>query len=417
MEIACWFPAKTAWPTTGIDAPTPTLGRQCIIDSPGNVDTNAMPAAEISVIVPTLNEAANLPELARRIALALIGRDYEVIIVDDNSPDSTGDVCRQLQGNYPLRLLVRKEPKNGLSGAVLEGIAQAAGRYIVVMDADLQHPPEKIPELLGPLESGAADFVLGSRYVEGGGTEQGWGLFRWINSRVATLLARPLAGRTRDPMSGFFALARQTLENAQLLTPLGYKIALELLTKCRVKTVREIPIHLAARQKGESKLTLAQQFKYLEHLSRLYDFTFPRLAPMFKFLIAVGIGWGVALALFRTVLWMGAPLAWAPGLAYPAAILSTAVFHLRYVRTQYEFLIRPRPWLDFCIISAAEWAVCTLSALWFVARVAQPAALELFVFSCGAATMARYVLRKEFLQDLRGLRKEPRQENIIARRR
>src|SRR5262249_17926892 len=147
------------------------------------------------------------------------------------------------------------------------------GTYLVVMDADLQHPPEKLPDLLAPLENrNGTDFVLGSRNVAGGSTGERWGTFRKINSEVATLLARPFAGRTRDPMSGFFAMRRETLDAAQRLTPLGYKIGLELMCKCRVQHVKEVPIHFAERTRGQSKLSLREQFRYLEHLSRLYDF-------------------------------------------------------------------------------------------------------------------------------------------------
>src|SRR6185436_9268852 len=135
----------------------------------------------------------------------------------------------------------------------------------------------------------------------GGSTGERWGVFRKINSRIATLLARPFAGRTTYPMSGFFALRRTTYERAQRLTPLGYKIALELMCKSRVENVREIPIHFAERTRGQSKLTLKEQFRYLEHLSRLYDFTFPRASPISKFSIATISGWFVALAVFLIV--------------------------------------------------------------------------------------------------------------------
>ena len=246
---------------------------------------------EVSVIVPALNEAKNLPLLIARIHKALKGRAYEVIVVDDNSRDDTPAVCEALAQKYPLRLVVRHRATNGLSGAVLHGMGIAGGEKIVVMDADLQHPPQKIPELLAKLESGEADFVLGSRYVDGGTTEETWSWFRRVNSNVATWLAKPFAGGTRDPMSGFFALRRESYENASQLTPLGYKIALELMCKCRARRIAEVPIHFGERVAGESKLSFKQQTRYLRHLSRLYAFTFPRMTLLCKAVVGAVAGW------------------------------------------------------------------------------------------------------------------------------
>jgi dolichol-phosphate mannosyltransferase len=368
---------------------------------------------EVSVIVPTLNEAENLGQLLARIDAALGHGNYEVIIVDDDSADRTVAVCAELAENFPLKLLVRTEPKNGLSGAVLHGMAAARGSFLCVMDADLQHPPEKLSELLAPLRSGEADFALGSRYVPGGSTTATWGLFRKVNSFVATLLARPFAGRVTDPMSGFFAIKSETYLSGRQLTPLGYKIALELMCKCQLKTVKEIPIHFGLRTAGESKLSLKQQFRYLEHLSRLYDFTFPHASPVIKFLIATALSWVVGLAAYLTMLRCGVGPVAAPVLAYPPALLVTTIFHLRYVRTQREFLIRPRPWIDFVVISIVEWIACGLTAWWAARHVWGAGAVEIFVICFGAATLVRYILRKEFLQDIRGLRRSlPREVEI-----
>jgi dolichol-phosphate mannosyltransferase len=373
-------------------------------------------SAAISVIVPTLNEAENLPQLVPRVAAALTGREFEIIVVDDDSRDDTKAVCARLAQQFPLALHVRQQPKDGLSGAVLSGFGLAQGDILVVMDADLQHPPETLPALIAPLEQtgdGAADFVLGSRHAPGGTVEEKWGLLRRINSRVATLLARPFAGpRTTDPMSGFFALRRETLARAERLTPLGYKIGLELMSKCRVERVREVPIHFKARARGRSKLTVAQQVKYLEHLSRLYDFTFPRLSPVVKFLIATGCGWFVGLGLFLVLFGAGVVPTRAAPLSYPAAVLTTAAFHLRYVRTQREFLLTRTPWREFWLISLGEWIACAGAAAWIAHRVSSIHPLEVFALTYGAATLARYVLRKELMHDIRGLRRELRREEM-----
>jgi len=221
-------------------------------------------------VVPTYREVEALPELIDRIARlrATTQLDLELLIVDDDSRDGS-DAVVAARAEPWVQLLVRTTDR-GLSQAVLFGLRRARGQVLVVMDADLSHPPETIPVMLAELASGA-DFVLGSRYVAGGTTADDWGLLRFLNSRVATYLARPLT-RVSDPMSGFFALPRAVFERAQDPSPLGYKIGLELLVRCRCQHVREVPIHFSNRLRGESKLTLNQQLLYLRHLARLYKF-------------------------------------------------------------------------------------------------------------------------------------------------
>jgi dolichol-phosphate mannosyltransferase len=367
-----------------------------------------MDVVEVSIVVPALNEAQNLPALCARIADALSTARYEILVIDDGSADGTREVCRLLATCFPLRLHVRPQPQGGLSGAVLEGFGLSRGDILVVMDADLQHPPERVPALLAALDEQDVEIALGSRYTDGGSTASGWGVTRWINSRVATLLARPFAGGTRDPMSGFFALRRETLLRAQRLTPQGYKIALELLCKCRVRRVAEVPIHFAERMGGDSKLTVTQQFKYLEHLSRLYDFCFPRGSPAAKFLVTTGCAWLVGLGLYLGLLVLGQKPMPAVALSYPAALLATTVFHLRYLRTQrtlFPTFSSRWPWRDFAVVGVAEWAACALAALWIAGRAREIHSLEVFVITYAVATVTRYVLRKEFMQDIRGLRR------------
>src|SRR5262245_17626190 len=153
----------------------------------------------LSVVVPTYREAENLrllvPAVAR--AVASTGRAGEILVVDDDSPDGTPEVCAELARRHPLRLLVRKNER-GLATAVLHGLRQAQVGGLSVMDADLSHPPEKIPDLLAALAAGA-EFVIGSRYVPGAHTDETWGWFRRLNSTVATALARGFTS-ARDPM-------------------------------------------------------------------------------------------------------------------------------------------------------------------------------------------------------------------------
>jgi dolichol-phosphate mannosyltransferase len=233
---------------------------------------NAANEFNVSVVVPTYCEAENLAVLIPRLSgiLAEAGINSEILIVDDESPDNTQEVCESLAAMYPVRLIVRKGER-GLSSAVIRGMRQSSGKVLVVMDADLSHPPEKVPELYIAVMADEADFAVGSRYVPGGGTDDHWGLFRWLNSKVATLLAWPLTS-CRDPMSGFFALRKDTFQAAEKLSPVGYKIGLELIVKCDCQRIKEVPILFANRLHGESKLSLREQFLYLRHLKRLYQY-------------------------------------------------------------------------------------------------------------------------------------------------
>jgi dolichol-phosphate mannosyltransferase len=295
----------------------------------------------------------------------------------------------------------------------MHGFSEARGAVLIVMDADLQHPPEKLPELIEPLRDLSAEFVLGSRHVPGGSTGEKWGAFRKLNSSVATLLARPFCGPVRDPMSGFFGLHRDTLMRAERLQPLGYKIGLELMCKCRVAgRVREVPIHFAERSAGQSKLSLREQFRYLEHLSRLYDFCFPRLSPIAKFLVVLLIGWSVGLGIFALTLRQGMKTPYSPIVAYGGFILVTAIFHRRYIHAQREFLLTRHPWREFVLVSLVEWLVCAATAIWLARRVPAHSPGEMFILPFLSGTIARYVLRKELMHDIRGLRREMRREEL-----
>jgi dolichol-phosphate mannosyltransferase len=236
-------------------------------------DKNSEPlpnAPSTSIVVPTFREVEALPELIDRVGQvrAENGSIEELLIVDDDSGDGTEALIAARPERW-LKLMVRKQDR-GLSQAVLAGLRAARGDLLVVMDADLSHPPEAIAAMQREILAGA-DFVVGSRYVPGGTTADDWGLFRFLNSQVATLLARPLT-RITDPMSGFFALPRPVFERALEPSPIGYKIGLELLVRCGCQNVREIPIHFSNRIRGKSKLTLEQQLLYVRHLMRLYRF-------------------------------------------------------------------------------------------------------------------------------------------------
>jgi len=251
------------------------------------------------VIVPTYNEKGNLEELSTRLFTACERARIkaELIIVDDNSPDGTGQFAKELAQKFDVKLLGRAG-KLGLSSAVIDGFRIAQGDILVVMDADLSHPPEKVPELVASIESGGADFALGSRYVEGGSIES-WPFHRRIISKVATLLARPVT-KVRDPMSGFFALRRSVIEGVEL-DPVGYKIGLEIMVKGRVSKVVEVPIRFANRKAGTSKLGGTEFVRYIDHVTRLYEHKRFWLAKYVKFAFIGGIGTLINLAILWTL--------------------------------------------------------------------------------------------------------------------
>lgn len=248
---------------------------------------SAQPVAfpSVSVIVPTYQEADNIPLLVDRIAQVRDQQnlDLELLIMDDDSRDGTEAVVSGLATPW-IRLVVRKENR-GLSPAVVDGMRQAKNEVLVCMHADLSHPPEAIPDIVEALTQDY-DFAIGSQYVEEGSTDVRWSFFRRLNRRVATLFARPLT-RTKDPLSGFFALRRATFEAARDLHPIGYKIGLELIVKTGSEFIKEVPIHFSERKLGESKLTFAEHLRYLEHLRRLFVYRYGGWAYFFLF-IALG---------------------------------------------------------------------------------------------------------------------------------
>jgi dolichol-phosphate mannosyltransferase len=240
---------------------------------------------KLSLIIPTYNEKDNVVPLVERVHKALSGRDYEIILVDDNSKDGTIEVAQDLSARYPLKVLVRKEER-GLATAVVYGMKQASGSIIGVMDADLQHPPEVLPNLLKAMEDGA-DIAFASRYVPGGGCPN-WGLSRRIVSKVALKLSHlflPSTRKVKDPMTGFFMFRRDNVDPGRL-KPIGYKISLEVLLVGHFENVVEVPYIFEDRSSGKSKLRPQQQIDYLKHILSLMS----RTGEFIRFLKFIGVG-------------------------------------------------------------------------------------------------------------------------------
>ena len=223
----------------------------------------------ITLVIPTYNEAENIPILIERVFRIFDEAELpgSVIVVDDNSPDETWKICQELKERYPRLDVIRRIKERGLSSAVLEGFRSSGSEILGVMDADLSHPAEKLPELLRPLINGTADFVIGSRYILDGEIEE-WSISRKLSSKLATLAAYGLTS-VKDPMSGFFFLKREVIDGIKL-NPKGFKICLEILVRGKYENVIEIPILFRDRIHGETKLNSRVIIDYLLQVSRLY---------------------------------------------------------------------------------------------------------------------------------------------------
>lgn len=230
---------------------------------------------DLSVVVPTLNEAENIAPLIDAISAALAGRSHEIIVVDDNSSDGTGRIVADLSKSKPSVKLVSRTEKNGLSAAVLDGFRQAQGRFVAVMDADFSHDPALLPRLLEEAEKGP-EIVVGSRRVKGGGADH-WPLYRRFLSAFATKLSVCWLGvPLSDPMSGFFVVSRERVEKMlPELNPRGYKILLEIVVRGVMKDIREIPFIFKDRRQGHSKLSTRVMSQYALMLWDLRPYSRP----------------------------------------------------------------------------------------------------------------------------------------------
>src|SRR5437762_4339575 len=217
------------------------------------------PANSVSIIVPTLNEEENIAPLVAQITACAVSF-REILFVDDHSTDATREKIRALEKSQPIRLIQQDGADLGLASAIMSGARVAQAEILLVMDADLSHPPERIKDLLEPLFAGTADFVVGSRYVKGGST-QGWPAWRRVVSRAGATLAYPLTG-LHDSMGGFFAIGRsQLLELAPQTS--GFKIVFETMVRARGSLrVREIPIVFRERIHGKSKMSFGVALRF-----------------------------------------------------------------------------------------------------------------------------------------------------------
>jgi dolichol-phosphate mannosyltransferase len=288
----------------------PTTSSTDILPIAALSEPDFQPAAahplDVAVIVPTLNEAANVARLVERLTQVLQGRAWEVIFVDDNSPDGTSDIVRAIGRQHRHVRVVQRVGRRGLSSAVIEGMLATAAPTLVVMDGDMQHDEAILPKLIDAVASGDAEMAIGTRYAEGGSVGD-WDKKRLWMSQLATRAGQWALGTTvNDPMSGFFALRREAFHRAlPKLSAIGYKILLDILASSPTPLkVAEIPYHFRNREAGESKIGARVIAEYAEMIA---EKTIGRYVPvrLLKFLMVGGLGVFVHLAILRLLLGAG----------------------------------------------------------------------------------------------------------------
>src|SRR5947207_10402583 len=280
------------------------------------------PAPELSVVVPTFKERDNVPLLVEKLARTLEGVDWEVVFVDDNSPDGTAAVAREL-GEADSRVrCIRRIGRRGLAGACIEGMLASQARYVAVMDADLQHDETLLTAMLAQLRHDDVELAVASRYVDGGSAAGLSSAKREQVSRLSTAVARKLLGVTlSDPMSGYFMMRRDRFEElAPRLSSQGFKILLDIVATARGSLrIAELPFVFAERQHGESKLDtrVALDFAALILAKLTND------AVSFRFLLfcLVGLtGIAIHMAVLQVAVGMGIRFGGAQSLATFVAI-------------------------------------------------------------------------------------------------
>ncbi len=360
-----------------------------------------MSRPDVSLIIPTYEESANLPILIERIATALAGRSYEVIVVDDDSPDGTWLVAEGLAAHHPVRVF-RRLTKRGLSSAIADGFSLALGEALVVMDADLQHDPAILPRLVEGL--GRHEVVVATRYRPDGGTGS-WGGVRLLLSRCSTWMAhRALGAPTSDPMSGYFAIRRELFRRVgPLLKPRGYKILIDILHHGGVASVGEVPYTFSERTRGSSKVDARV---LLECCAAMWELRCGRLMPLrFVKYCLVGVS-GVFVQLLSLL-----ALRQIPDLRTEDARLATALaiviamcsnYVLDNLWTFRDLRRRTtggivRGWLIFCLICGLGAAIS-----WSVAQgvlLASDGAVDIYaaaLIGIAAASIWNYVLNRHF---------------------
>ena len=315
---------------------------------------------ELTLVIPTLNERDNIGPLVDLLDAVLEAVSWEVIFVDDDSPDGTAERIREIGRRDRRVRCLQRLGRRGLTTACIEGALAASATYIAVMDADMQHDENLLPQMLAMLKSGSADLVVGSRYVAGGGIG-GLDAARANMSAFATRLSRIICkAEIADPMSGFFMLRRDVLEGAlRRLSGQGFKILLDILASSpRSLRIRELPYNFRERQHGESKLDTLVAWEYMMLIA---DKLIGHIVPV-RFALFAFVG-GIGLFIHMSVLWLGLSVAGAAfNLAQTSATIlaMTANFFINNL-----FTYRDRRLRGLAVLRGlfTFYAICTLGAV------------------------------------------------------
>src|SRR5579872_1959454 len=279
---------------------------------------------ELSVVAPTFNERSNVARLVEKLDATLAGVAWEVIFVDDNSPDGTAALVKQIAARDARVRCLRRVGRRGLAGAVTEGALASAAPFVAVIDADMQHDETLLPRMLDMLRAGDTDLVVGSRYLDAGGLEHGLSPGRKAASQFANALGKKaLKAEVSDPVSGFFMIRREAIDRvADQLEPAGFKILFDIIaSQSEPLRVKELPYAFAAREAGESKLDNRVALEYLGLVaSKLSRGLF---SPRIIFFGLVGVS---GLVVHMTVLLLSNQL----GLAYAQALAGVTAMTSNY---------------------------------------------------------------------------------------
>jgi dolichol-phosphate mannosyltransferase len=345
---------------------------------------------DITVVLPTFNEAGNIPVIVERIVAALGATPCEIIVVDDNSADGTAQIARKLGEERPYLRCIRRVGRRGLSGACVEGMMAASAPVVAIMDADLQHDETVLPKMLDEIRSGA-DLVVATRYNGEGSAEEGFSRTRAWGSRLATTLANRITGEmVSDPMSGFFMLRRDLADRiAGQVAQQGFKILFDILSRVGPQTViREVPFTFRERHSGDSKLDALVTVQFLGLLvSRFTGGLVPGQFLLFGMVGVTGIFVHMA-ALYGLTGLAGLQFAWAQ--AGATLIAMTSNFIINNNLTYAHRKLRGSRWIVGLL---SFYAVCSLGA---IANVSVASHIYSWQTSVGVAGLAGALMSAVF---------------------